>query len=389
MDSHSRPSGKIPQGAVSFVRTLAAGEPDALRHWLTGNRLDPALVAWLAGQGLAAYAFYRLRQGHLIEMVAPEAMAALRSAYYLAVADAELHGRELARVLQALAAAGIVPVLLKGTALAYTVYDDPACRCMSDLDLWLSAGEMPRAQAVLAALGYTQQISAERPLALQSQFGGESQMLGRHAGSGLVELHWGALAGEWLRRTAAVDQEGIRQRAGILNLHGQVLALAPEDNLIQLAVHFAISHQFSEPWLRTLMDITLLARTQRADWEIVAERAAAWRVAIVVWQVLQLTADLLGLAKADPALRRLQPSSWRRRLLGLLVRAPLLLAMDNSMSGLRRFALQLLLVDYARDTLRLVWRAFWPEDDWLVARYGRADPGVRWRHLLSAVQGKI
>jgi hypothetical protein len=37
----------------------------------------------------------------------------------------------------------------------------------------------------------------------------------------------------------------------------------------------------------------------------------------------------------------------------------------------------------------LVWRAFWPEDDWLVARYGRADPGVRWRHLLSAVQGKI
>jgi hypothetical protein len=63
--------------------------------------------------------------------------------------------------------------------------------------------------------------------------------------------------------------------------------------------------------------------------------------------------------------------------------------MDNSMSGPRRFVLQLLLVDRPRDALRLIFRALWPEADWLAARYGRAGVGVRWRHLLAAVRGKI
>jgi hypothetical protein len=323
-------------------------------------------------------------------MIVPEAWQALRSAYYLAVADAELRERELDRVLTALAAEGIVPVVFKGAALAYTVYESSACRPMGDLDLWLRPDEMPRGQRALAALGYVQRTSAGRPLALQACFGGESQMYGQHAGSGLVELHWGILAGEWLRRAAAVDQTAIRQRAAVFNLNGRrVLVLAPEDNLIQLAVHFAISHQFSEPWLRTLMDITLLARTQTVDWEILTRRAHTWRVATVVWQVLRLAVDLLRLEEAEHALRRLQPSSLRRRLLGLLVRPPLLLAMDNSMSGPRRFVLQLLLVDRPRDALRLIFRALWPEADWLAARYGRAGVGVRWRHLLAAVRGKI
>jgi hypothetical protein len=105
--------------------------------------------------------------------------------------------------------------------------------------------------------------------------------------------------------------------------------------------------------------------------------------------VLQLAAELVGLDEARPALLRLAPSPLRRRLLRRLVDDRSLLAMRDITQGPWQFVLQVLLVDRPRDALRLIWRALWPEDEWLIARYGQASRRARWRHLLSAVQGKI
>jgi hypothetical protein len=123
--------------------------------------------------------------------------------YYNAAGDAELHTRELADVLAVLVAAGVTPVLFKGAVLAHAAYPDPACRPMGDLDLWIDVAAMPRAQAALESLGYVQRLKAERPVALQAQRAGEIQLAGRAPGSGLVELHWGVFAGEWLHLTAS------------------------------------------------------------------------------------------------------------------------------------------------------------------------------------------
>ncbi len=56
----------------------------------------------------------------------------------------------------------------------------------------------------------------------------------------------------------------------------------------------------------------------------------------------------------------------------------------------------LLLVDRKRGAVKLIYRALWPEDEWLQARYGisattrgRAGIGVRLRHLFDAARGKI
>jgi hypothetical protein len=37
----------------------------------------------------------------------------------------------------------------------------------------------------------------------------------------------------------------------------------------------------------------------------------------------------------------------------------------------------------------LVFRALWPERDWLMARYGRYTFSTRLRHLFDAVRGRI
>ena len=98
-----RPSQGPFQGAVAFLQALVAVEPDGLRAWLAVHRLDVDAVAWLHAQGLAPYAFHRLREVGLVESIAPPARDELRQAYYRSSADAAIHDSELQQVLGALA----------------------------------------------------------------------------------------------------------------------------------------------------------------------------------------------------------------------------------------------------------------------------------------------
>ena len=295
----AQPSVGYPQGAVSLLRALVAPDTDAPGAWVTTARPDAHWAEWLLRHQLAPFAFYRLRQADVLARLPAEFSGALRGMYYNAAAAAVLHTSELTGILDTLDAAGVTPVLFKGAVLAYTAYPDPACRPMGDLDLWIDLEAMPRAQAALEDLGYVQRLKAERPVALQAQREGEIQLVGRSPGGGLVELHWGVFAGEWLHRAAAVDDGGIRGRAVSVTIAGRpALMLAPEDAIIQLAAHLAVSHQMAAPGLRGLLDVALLARLQPVNWRAVAERARGWRVAAATWLVLDLADALFGLPDA-------------------------------------------------------------------------------------------
>ncbi|MGP6089477.1 nucleotidyltransferase family protein [Antarctobacter jejuensis] len=65
------------------------------------------------------------------------------------------HQRILTRLAPEFAAAGIEPLILKGTAMAYSVYDNPALRPRGDTDIVVSPGDFERAQEVLKAGGFS------------------------------------------------------------------------------------------------------------------------------------------------------------------------------------------------------------------------------------------
>jgi len=319
-----------------------------------------------------------------------DAQQRLRHHHLIEAARCLLRERELGTVLRTLNDVGVTPVLFKGAALAYTVYPDPICRPMGDVDLWISQSDMPRAQSALERCGYVQHHKPNRPLALQAQYYGEIQMFGTHKHQGLIELHWGVFPGEWLRRTASVEHDAIWQRLVPVQVAGQAaLTLAPEDNLLQLAVHQAVSHQMASPYLRTLVDVVWSARQRPVDWNIVVERAQAWNIRTVTWLVSRLSADMVGLHEAEPALARLAPSPLRRWLLGCLVNPRALLAQRDITTSPLRFVYLLLLIDHLSDAVRLFGRALWPESDWLVCRYGRDGLATRLNHLAGALIGKI
>ncbi len=70
--------------------------------------------------------------------------------------QAEARTRVLLEVLALLQSAGIETLLLKGSALAYTLYPDPALRPMRDIDLLFRPEDAQRAHDLLKANDFTQ-----------------------------------------------------------------------------------------------------------------------------------------------------------------------------------------------------------------------------------------
>lgn len=389
-----KPADRQPPGAAAFLRWIASaagpGE-DELPPSLGERERAGEWQEWLRGQGLAAYSYHRLKGAALLPRLDASLQAALRQAYYAAVADAELHRAELAGLLDALSGAGVIAVPFKGAVLAYTAYPDPACRPMGDLDLWVMPEAMALAKAALEDAGYRQYKKADRPAELQAQFGGEIQ-LAAGGGRGLVELHYAVLAGEWVRQTTTIARDCIGCRCAPFSLACapgcEAWRLAAEDAVLQLAVHLAVNHQMSYPGVRGLLDVVLQARSQPPDWMVLAQRARAWRVATATWLVLSLADEVLGLDEAQAAIATLRPGAARRRLLAKFSNAQTLLAGRDLTRGAARFAFQLLLVDRPRDAARLLVRTVWPERAWLRLRYGQAGWRVRLGHVAGVLRGR-
>jgi hypothetical protein len=74
---------------------------------------------------------------------------------HASVAVELLRGREITRVLDALHARGIDPILLKGTPLAYSIYDSPALRPREDTDMLIRAEDGDAVRRIMTLLGYS------------------------------------------------------------------------------------------------------------------------------------------------------------------------------------------------------------------------------------------
>jgi hypothetical protein len=369
--------------ATAFLGALTANEPGALVEWLAATPLDARWVRWVQAQGLAAYTFHRLQKTGGLGMLPEDGQAFLHADYYQGVGLNVLQRHEVEVVLAALESAGVESILLKGTPLAYTVYDDPLCRFKGDLDAWIQLDQLSEATAALEGAGYRVVRKEERPPELIRLIGGEQQMVSDVPGAGLIELQWPAFRGEWVRHTTQIDHKAIWERRTPVMIEGRMAQMmAPEDMLIHLCLHQAINHQFDKPWLRSLLDVHLVIQHEEPNWEEVAARARSWRVATVTWTVLSLARRLLGTATPDEIMSAFAPSPWRRWAIRRLRLDRALLEMSAGGYPHRRFVIQLLLIDRARDAVNLAWCGLFPGTDWLRARYGASSPVAVWRERL-------
>jgi hypothetical protein len=210
----------------------------------------------------------------------------------------------LLRSLDALAAAGLVPVLLKGHGLAVRLYPEPLQRATSDVDLLVADAEVAAASRVLEGLGL-------RPLGEKAAAHAREHEhhLTFSGAAGLVELHFRALVGYG----QALEAEALLARAEEAVLEGRrVRYLRAEDELVYLAIH-ASNHLLQR--LAWLFDLKLLVLARPGlDWRRVVEVARGTAFPHLAWYALEAARRLVGAPVPDEALEALAPPAWQRTL---------------------------------------------------------------------------
>jgi hypothetical protein len=144
------------------------------------------------------------------------------------------HRQCLAALFDRMADVGIRPLVLKGTALAYWLYDEPAARVRGDTDLLVAESELDGARAALAQSGFAGGAASRHALQEQWLFAAEDGS--RHE----IDLHWHALNSPALAHILAPDE--LRTRAVPLHrLHPAVDRPGAAHMALHLACHWAVA----------------------------------------------------------------------------------------------------------------------------------------------------
>ncbi|MCS7260401.1 MAG: nucleotidyltransferase family protein [Anaerolineae bacterium] len=250
--------------------------------------------------GTAALLYGRLVQTGLIDALpSPEAQL-LRRAYLETAASNVRLGYWLRRVLEALAAADIPVVLLKGAHLAWFVYPHPGWRPMGDVDVLVQPVDLARLGDSLAPLGihplpdHYQQV--EQPM--------------RHVSYAtprgvLFEFHTALLNPDW---PVCFDYAALWAATREVAYAGMpVRVLAPEHLLLHLCAHL-----FSHRALGSLLGLCDIAETVRhyrttLDWPAVVRQSTEWGLERCVGLALQVAHTLLAVPVPLEVLWRLRP----------------------------------------------------------------------------------
>lgn len=240
--------------------------------------------------------------------LAPKLARAIESRTVASELDYLAHLALLDRVDAAFTAAGIRGVLLKGVLLARRLYPRPSARATTDVDLLVDRATLEEAETAIRSIGYEPLVGPREDWFREHHH--HLHFWHRHALP--LELHFHAYRGfgrtlpsrPLLERSRPVEGASYRSLA----------VLAPEDELVYLAVH-AAAHRFAR--LAWLYDCKLLLATMsEAQVAVAAERAREWGYARPLALAAVLLVDVLGVPAAR--LRGVGELGWLRR--ALLVR---------------------------------------------------------------------
>jgi len=181
---------------------------------------------------------------------------------------------EIARLVNALAERGVRSMLLKGAALAYTLYADPALRPRGDIDLLVSPTDRARAADALTAIGY-------QPI---SEGGGETSFTQAHFRvtdrfglAHTVDLHW-RIANPVAFRDMVTFEELDARAEPVPSVSAHARTLGRPDALFLACVH-RVAHHLDSDVLVWIYDIHLLMKTlsaqELATFEAIAIHAGA------------------------------------------------------------------------------------------------------------------
>ncbi len=367
-----------------------------VRQWRHDQTLPPWPKEWGAADAALCQSIFDRIAFHGIALLLAQHAKAL-AAWPALVRDKTLaearaqsfwemgHRESLARLIEALAAAGITGAVTKGSAMAYTLYAEPALRRRGDSDVLLPGADRRAVDAVLAAIGMVRTGDA-RPL--QESWATNCAMGFTH----VFDLHWRGNASALISHCH--DRAGIGQRTVPMpRLSSAARAISPADNAILIAINRAMHLQFGyvsgpdktfeQDRLIWAVDLDLLSASfDERDWQALVEAAEASGAAPLVLSALDFAQSTLETPIPTTVRTRLAAHPGDPRLLRYL----------GALPGIERLRLDLSASPTLADKLRLVRYTLLPGSEVLHERFPTAThwpiPALQARRLMSGA-GKL
>jgi hypothetical protein len=179
-----------------------------------------------------------------------------------------LQERAMFEVNQAITAAGIQCVWLKGTSLGHTVYPEPQLRVKGDLDCIVPLEDFPIALDILLSMNYVLPENMLKTVA-HDRLSHHTHLIHSHYPQLHLELHHRLLghSGEndlprehlaaWLDQSITFE---VNQQT--------FFTFKPEHHVLYLCAHGFLQHGEAFVGLRDLLDLHLLITTYNLDWEL-------------------------------------------------------------------------------------------------------------------------
>jgi predicted O-linked N-acetylglucosamine transferase (SPINDLY family) len=203
---------------------------------------------------------------------------------------------ELAEVIAGLAANGVEAIPFKGPVLALQSYGDLALRMFRDLDFLIRDADIDPTIATLRRFGYepNRELTAAQYELIHRLQGQE--IVFKQATGTAIEPHTRLTP---IKMALDIDYAALWSRARRVNLQGRtLLTLAPEDDLITLAIHGGKEMWWNIKWA---CDVAAFVGSHpNLDWTSVIERARAQGCARMVLLATSLVRQHFNLALPDP-----------------------------------------------------------------------------------------
>lgn len=216
--------------------------------------------------------------------------------------------------LDALEAAGVRAMLLKGVPLAIQCYPEIGLRPMEDVDLLVEPGRATDAIAALDRAGWTSEPYVAHPEVVPYGEQMLHQVVCRGEGGHAIDLHWRYVP--WVARDGSGQDPGLWARAGPLEVAGhRALSPCPDDLLLLVILHAYRAGWATAP--RWVADVTFLLRAlgDDLDWDRFTARVVQGHLVDPVRDALQFVHREYGaLVPVEPlhVLARARVGRWER-----------------------------------------------------------------------------
>lgn len=217
---------------------------------------------------------------------------------------------DLRKVLNALEGAGR-PLILKGTALAYSLYPAPELRPRSDTDLLIDRRALDTARDILIGLGFSTSPSSGDELGMRQVSFWRTDSFGvEHT----YDLHW-AISNHAVFADVLGHAELCQRAIALPRIGDGALGLSLVDALLLACIH-RIAHHHGSERLIWMVDIHLIRKAMAlADHERFWALAEERQVVAVCSESIRAAAEWFGEPKDDdrarlmPVVRRREPSA--------------------------------------------------------------------------------